>query len=797
MSLLRQTGRHLCLWRQPNANPLRSLRGCTLQARVQLNQRPYSGGPAKSGLTKFVQLSEEVEDAIRTNKPVVALESTIYTHGALGRDLPDLLNSVVRQHGAVPATIGVLDGVPKVGLDSQEIDRMVQEGAKKISRRDLAYFVGTGMSGRRLHGGTTIAGTMLLAQAAGIRVFGTGGLGGVHRGGENTMDISADLTELGRTRVAVISSGPKGFLDLPRTMEYLETQGVLVATFADGRKGNVDLPAFWARESGIKSPFVLEDEKQAAAIILAQEQLGIDSGLLFANPIPAEYEIPREVMDKIIDTAVREAAEKGFSGNENTPYILKRIGELSEGRSAPANLHLVQSNVARAARVAVELCKLETGDAAAKSHHQPAPPIFPTQDQRTQTLPEVKKTDSRADILVAGSVALDLNCNFHNDRYVEPKPMSPVLHTSNPAGITQSIGGVGHNVALAAQSIHRDLKVKLCSMIGHDIAGATILTSMEKDGLDTAYIRQLGPEYASARTAQYVAVNDADKNLFTAMADMAILTSHSFPTYWSSIVHATKPKWLVVDGNWSPKDIHNWIQAGEQNGAKVAFEPVSTVKAAGLFPKGHNLPLFPKVTISLATPNQYELAAMYTAAKENGYMDSISWFSVIDAFGMHGGARDRFVRLTSAEMTDTGIPVQSVQMLPYIPTIITKVGEKGALLTTLLKPDDPRLYDAEHERYILTRAPVGHPDVGGVYMRLYPAVEQVGTPISVNGMGDTFLGTLVAGLALGGRTEDLIDVAQNAAVMTLKSHLSVSPDLGALGQKLLAVCGRENVRGLI
>lgn len=200
---------------------------------------------------------------------------------------------------------------------------------------------------------------MILARAAGIRIFGTGGLGGVHRGGENSMDVSADLTELGRTRVAVISSGPKGFLDIPRTLEFLETQGVMVGTFADGRTGDVDLPAFWARDSGIKSPFVVEDESQAAAMILAQERLDIESGLVLANPIPQEHEIPREIMDHIINTAVREADEQGFAGNRNTPFILKRIRELSNGQSAPANLHLVQSNVARAARVAVELYKLE------------------------------------------------------------------------------------------------------------------------------------------------------------------------------------------------------------------------------------------------------------------------------------------------------------------------------------------------------------------------------------------------------------------------------------------------------
>lgn len=329
----------------------------------------------------------------------------------------------------------------------------------------------------------------------------------------------------------------------------------------------------------------------------------------------------------------------------------------------------------------------------------------------------------------------------------------------------------------------------MCSQV--QSAGTTVLASLEKNGLDTTYIRQLGPEYASARTAQYVAVNDANTNLVLAMADMAILTSHSFPTYWTSIVQATKPKWLVVDGNWTPKDIHNWIKSGRQIGANIAFEPVSTVKAAGLFDKGHTLPTFPNAAVSLATPNQYELEAMYMAARENGYLESTSaWFVVLDAFGIRSsGARDRFVQLTSAAMTDAGIPVQSVQLLPYIPTIITKMGEQGALLTTILPPNDPRLSDPDHQRYILTRAARGHPHVGGVYMRLYPAVENVGTPISVNGMGDTFLGALVAGLAVGGRTEELIDVAQNAAVMTLKSHQSVSPDLGALSQKLLLACG--------
>lgn len=217
------------------------------------------------------------------------------------------------------------------------------------------------MTGQNLHGGTTIAGTMILARLAGIRVFGTGGLGGVHRGGENSMDVSADLTELGRTRVAVVSSGCKGFLDIPRTLEFLETQGVLVSTFADGRDGRVDFPAFWARESGVRSPSVAQDERQAASIILAQERLGIESGLLFANPIPEEYAIPRAEMEAAIAQAVREADERGFSGNENTPFILTRLRELTRDRTVPANIALIQANVKCATKVAMELCQLESG----------------------------------------------------------------------------------------------------------------------------------------------------------------------------------------------------------------------------------------------------------------------------------------------------------------------------------------------------------------------------------------------------------------------------------------------------
>lgn len=209
---------------------------------------------------------------------------------------------------------------------------------------------------------------MVLARLAGIRVFGTGGLGGVHRGGENSMDVSADLTELGRTRVAVISSGCKGFLDIPRTLEFLETQGALVSTFADGRHGKVDFPGFWARETGIESPSVVYTEREAASMILSQERLNIESGLLLANPIPEEFAIPLPDIRSAIEQATSEANEKGFSGKDNTPYVLGRIKELTGERAYVANLALVKSNLIRATKVAIELSQL----LSPSSQHQPS-----------------------------------------------------------------------------------------------------------------------------------------------------------------------------------------------------------------------------------------------------------------------------------------------------------------------------------------------------------------------------------------------------------------------------------------
>lgn len=348
----------------------RGVQGLLQQKRPLGSNRFEQLRHSSSTRNKLFSVHEEVEHAIRIGKPVVALETTIYTHGFPYPEnvaLASRLESLVRANGGVPATIGILNGRAKVGMEPEELIELVSTaGSKdtwKISRRDLAFIGGLGaLRGQKLHGGTTISGTMILAHLAGIKIFATGGLGGVHRGGENSMDVSADLTELGRTPVCVVSSGSKSFLDIPRTLEYLETQGVAVGTFADGREGQVDFPAFFSRDSGVKSPQTIQNEQDAAAIVHAQFSLPVHSGLLFANPVPLESAMERSEIDGIIEKAVAEATDMGISGARNTPYILKRIRELSNDASVTANRALIEANVVRGTRVAVELAKLEIAE---------------------------------------------------------------------------------------------------------------------------------------------------------------------------------------------------------------------------------------------------------------------------------------------------------------------------------------------------------------------------------------------------------------------------------------------------
>jgi len=292
-------------------------------------------------------LSEEVRTALAEKRPVVALESTIIAHGMpypQNVETAYLVEKTVREGGAVPATCAILNGKLKAGLSEAEIELLGKEGVGviKASRRDLPYLVSKGQ-----HGATTVASTMIIAHLAGIRIFATGGIGGVHRGAATTMDISADLQELAQTPVAVVSAGAKSILDLGLTLEYLETQGVPVLGYQTD-----EFPAFFTRRSGFGVDYRLDSPAEIGRLLTIKWELGLQGGVLIANPVPEQYQIDADVIEKTIAEAVKEAAQQGISGKKLTPFLLSRIENLSGGKSLETNVQLVLNNARLAAAIA-------------------------------------------------------------------------------------------------------------------------------------------------------------------------------------------------------------------------------------------------------------------------------------------------------------------------------------------------------------------------------------------------------------------------------------------------------------
>lgn len=304
-------------------------------------------------LNQYLDITAEVQSALEAGKPVVALESTIISHGMpYPQNVETALNveQLIRDAGAVPATIAIIKGRLKAGLSRDEIDYLGKTGADipKASRRDLPVLVSKGMDGA-----CTVTTTMIIAALAGISVFATGGIGGVHRGAETTMDISADLEELAHTPVMVVCAGAKSILDLGLTLEYLETHGVPVIGY-----GTKELPAFYTRKSGFSVDYELDTPAELAAAFQAKRDMGLAGGMLVANPIPEEYSMDHDVISKAIDAAVAESKKLGIHGKKTTPFLLAKIKELTGGDSLASNIQLVYNNARLAAQTAVELSKL-------------------------------------------------------------------------------------------------------------------------------------------------------------------------------------------------------------------------------------------------------------------------------------------------------------------------------------------------------------------------------------------------------------------------------------------------------
>lgn len=488
-----------------------------------------------------------VTQALADNKPVVALESTIITHGmpyphnlSTAKEVED----IVRAEGATPATVGVIDGEVRVGLSSRELDQLARcEGSLKVSRRDLPYVVSKGLSG-----GTTVSATMIAAHQAGIPVFVTGGIGGVHRDGENSLDVSADLTELGRTPITVVSAGVKSILDIGRTLEYLETQGVCVATYGASR----NFPAFFSPQSGFTSPYHVCSPEEAAKLIASALSLGLQGGVLMAVPVPEEHAAAGQQIEEAVQAAVAEASAQGITGRDVTPFILQRVNHLTEGRSLQANIALIQNNAKVGSQIAVALSK----------HLNRA-----TLENKTDGRGLKQSADSGSDIVVIGGINVDF--------IAKGKGKTLQFGQTNSGSVCQSFGGVGRNIADSLSRL--GCRPLLISATGADSHSDAVLSYCKH--MNTSGVARLQEQ----STATYCAVIAESGDLSLGLGDMDIhqqITEKYVSQFEQQLSSASL---VCLDGNIPVSTIDYVCSVASKHNVNVWYEPTDADKACKPF----------------------------------------------------------------------------------------------------------------------------------------------------------------------------------------------------------------------
>ncbi|CAG8608471.1 13773_t:CDS:10 [Ambispora leptoticha] len=732
------------------------------------NIRKFNNSSASKIIDEKFKLifNKEINDALIKQKPIIALESTIICHGMpypQNLDTALEVERIVRQNGSAPATIAILNGRIHVGLESKDLEKLAKMGksVKKCSRRDLALAVSQGLTGA-----TTVAGTMAIAHMAGIKVFVTGGIGGVHRDAETTMDISADLTELGRTPVAVICAGVKSILDIEKTLEYLETQGVLVSTFVENRNGNGDddfeFPAFFTRKSGFKSPSSLKTIKECASLIYYNSLLNLQSGLVIAVPIPEKNAADAELIQVAIENALMAARNIGVSGKEVTPFLLKRVNEQTQGASLKANIALVKNNAIIGSQIAKCLaedfnCSHENRENYIDTHH-------PINDMKQEQPTQQNK------LVVIGGIAVDIVSTL------DPK-FKDYHRTSSPGKIRFSLGGVGRNIAEAASRI--GVSPLFISSIGRDIPGTWLLNKMKEIGMATEGLQILDEK----PTGVYNAVHDPYGDLLYAVADMDF--DNISGDLISEAIKKNKPNLVCFDGNVSTTCITSIIETCQALQIPVFFEPTSVPKSKKIVM--HFRSLLPTNIIRYTSPNKLELAALHNEAEALGLFDYEAYSQDLTDVEKVIGKSNEKLSLLNEE-----IFFQSARLLPYIPNIIVTLGNQGALLVQSLA-DPPLIRDESKFRgnnfEIIVPKRVREDGRGGGAIRFRyfePTVVENEEVVNVTGAGDSFAGALAAGLSYYGDKpiDDLIDGAQKAAALTLQSHETVSEKITP---KLLAL----------
>ncbi|WWC87651.1 uncharacterized protein L201_002541 [Kwoniella dendrophila CBS 6074] len=763
-------------------------------------------------------ISEEVHEALSTSKPIIALESTIITHGMpypTNSKTANSLENIIRSKGVIPATIALINGRIHIGLTDSELMQLSDSNSNlkdlvKISRRDLGPSIALKRSG-----GTTVAGTMYIAESLGIKIFVTGGIGGVHRGAENSMDISADLLELGRTPMAVFCAGAKSILDIPRTLEVLETQGVCVASYGNKQ----DFPAFYTPSSGCQSPWRVGDAEAAARLIYTQLTLPNKLATLFGVPIPSQHAEAGEEVQKSVEQAVRESVEQGIDkkGKEVTPWLLKRVGELTGGKSLGLNVNLIENNARIGAEVAINLSEIyksefgNHGNALNYIYSSPAASnptnesnlIF-SQDKVTfstksenitipthssgSTLIPIPSSSSKAvlakpTVLVFGSAAIDLTST-------SPHTLEP--RTTTPGTVFVSPGGVGRNIAEAAQNFLPENSVQLISLFGTNkntpsipkqdqiLIDEKIITSdtakevEEPDSfgklllleLNSAGLRTDGLIGKSGKSTAVCSLTlEKNGDLVAGVADMGIVEIMSIESVEQSIRQNT-PEMVVFDCNLTEKVIRKILQICGDLNIPTFCDPTS-------------LPKIPRLTSSLISalpespgnlrpltqisPNVLELDQIYQLINEeisnSDEIEKICW-EYINSLNLNTEFRnqlDNFLSKLENQNNDidvkwikeNGIIQKIIKLLPFIQSFWLKNGSKG-LIHFEISPSPVYSSSRNNSRLEVTyKLDENSRFHSGKSIKLTyyqsPKINQ-NEIISTTGAGDTLVGGLVAGL---------------------------------------------------
>nr|XP_032516153.1 pseudouridine-metabolizing bifunctional protein C1861.05 [Danaus plexippus plexippus] len=554
--------------------------------------------------------SEEVCQAKTDKKPIVALESTIITHGMpypKNLETAFQVEEVIREKGAIPATIAILKGQLTVGLSKTQLEYLAKaKGVIKASRRDMAPVMA-----KKMDGATTVAGTIIASELACIPVFVTGGIGGVHREGHNTMDVSADLTELGRSRTLVVCSGVKSILDIGRTLEYLETQGVTVCSFGDSQ----DFPAFYTTRSGFKAPYQASDATQAAKILYSSHKLQLSSGIVVAVPIPVEHAMDENKIEAAIKSALVDANKLGIQGKEVTPFLLAAVSKATGGESLAANIALIKNNARIGADIAVHFQKLRNAGDFDKDFN-----IGNTKTRKCKT--DTKRqyhtcaetggnsNVDNGDVLVVGGSNVD-----RTFRIIEGNVRQD--GSTHPCKSEHCGGGVGRNIAEALWRM-RNGRVRLLTTIGNDEDGNYLQNIAPGLILDGCVIN-------NARTAKYAAVFDGKGECILGLGDMDIHDCISIDLVKKHLDKLKTAPLIVLDGNIPLSTMEYILKICNEYKKPVFFEPTDRRKAIK--------PLKGSFQISFASPNILELRAMANFINPHSKLDHQSEVEEICSLG--------------------------------------------------------------------------------------------------------------------------------------------------------------------